>query len=977
MACSTRCPDARSPCVYHATAADCSRFATVANSSTSVVAPSICVVGNGGCAVECLSPLGGAQDETWTLLLTDAGEYRRDLAARQGTPHFWVAKKAASALTTISDLVFPRTVQTMCASNALPIIDKAVDYPVINKNSVITVDTKKNAFLANATGATTLLIENLDLSSLKEIPPLPRLQTLDLGLNPLVSIQPKTLPTTLEDLCLQDCSLSTLPSDILRMPRLKKLDLAGNLFALPPPGSLPLELEQLVWWGLYHKRLPDDVANMTRLRILELGWNDFSDAAALTTLPASLEQLHAINTQLSALPSSFTRLTNLTLLDASINLIQTLPKGICPPSLRHLNLSVNYLTSIESDALPSSLQVVDLAVNWLSTASVGDALASLRKVTHLHLHDNHLDTIPPQIFSLSSLRVLTLHRNPNMTRPQDQQRLTLSDEQRQFLDALDVFAIDASALETRCNFPVALRNTSLLVCRSGDTSIKVEKSKSEKGSGKSGNTSLIIGIGVALGGLLAILIGAIHWKRRHHSAAGGVDEYDKRDSKLGAGTPPAMELFVVEREDGADSSANYVQLQTHGEIDSVSATSTASTVRTTTTKRTTTVSTTTRTTTARHGSSQQTDAFTVHQQTFSANTSNSMSSATASSQLYSIWDDQELLTWRLDFAAIRDEELLSSGMFGEVWRATYLNRHVAVKRQRRNLSGRGGSAVVLSSSVESSGLRSSHEASLVSSYTTSGRSELQQFVHEIKFHAHLEHPKIVAFLGVAWTMASDLQMVLEYMSNGDLRAYLSSIQPKIEPLDGDGVAHYWDAWALQIAIDIAEALVYLHSLAPAAIHRDLKSRNVLLSDRFSAKLCDFGVARVLNDDGSCSPQDDDVKTDHSETMTGGVGTARWAAPEVILGHQRYTTAVDMYSFGVILSELDSRSLPYADQPSLPESALLSLVCNGELRPQFRAVSPPAIAELGERCLAFDPTQRPSAVEAAYVLRQTVSRLQAA
>ncbi|GLD97724.1 hypothetical protein PINS_up006414 [Pythium insidiosum] len=142
-----------------------------------------------------------------------------------------------------------------------------------------------------------------------------------------------------------------------------------------------------------------------------------------------------------------------------------------------------------------------------------------------------------------------------------------------------------------------------------------------------------------------------------------------------------------------------------------------------------------------------------------------------------------------------------------------------------------------------------------------------------------------------------------------------------------------------------------------------------------AKICDFGVARLLNDDGSCSPGDDDGKRFDEETMTGGVGTARWAAPEVIIGQQRYTTAVDMYSFGVILSELDSRALPYADQPSLPESALLSLVCSGELRPQFRTASPPEIVELGGRCLAFQPMLRPSAVEAAYVLRQSLARCQ--
>ena len=69
---------------------------------------------------------------------------------------------------------------------------------------------------------------------------------------------------------------------------------------------------------------------------------------------------------------------------------------------------------------------------------------------------------------------------------------------------------------------------------------------------------------------------------------------------------------------------------------------------------------------------------------------------------------------------------------------------------------------------------------------------------------------------------------------------------------------------LQIAIDIAEAMVFLHS--SGIIHRDLKSLNVLIAPDSTAKLVDFGSSRII---------------DTNSTMTGAVGTARWMAPEVL------------------------------------------------------------------------------------------------
>uniref|UniRef100_H3G6F2 Protein kinase domain-containing protein n=1 Tax=Phytophthora ramorum TaxID=164328 RepID=H3G6F2_PHYRM len=78
---------------------------------------------------------------------------------------------------------------------------------------------------------------------------------------------------------------------------------------------------------------------------------------------------------------------------------------------------------------------------------------------------------------------------------------------------------------------------------------------------------------------------------------------------------------------------------------------------------------------------------------------------------------------------------------------------------------------------------------------------------------------------------------------------------------------------------ICHALTYLHSLATPVIHRDLKSRNILLNHAMAAKLTDFGISRERLD----------------RTMTAGVGTSVWMAPEVMLG-EKYDVKADIFSF---------------------------------------------------------------------------------
>lgn len=70
-------------------------------------------------------------------------------------------------------------------------------------------------------------------------------------------------------------------------------------------------------------------------------------------------------------------------------------------------------------------------------------------------------------------------------------------------------------------------------------------------------------------------------------------------------------------------------------------------------------------------------------------------------------------------------------------------------------------------------------------------------------------------------------------------------------------------------------------------------QNVLVSEGFKLKICDFGISRSV---------------DATTEMTGNIGTIAWCAPEMLSG-STYTNTVDVYSFGILLWEIVTVSAP--------------------------------------------------------------------
>ncbi|OWM63249.1 hypothetical protein CDL15_Pgr010649 [Punica granatum] len=160
-----------------------------------------------------------------------------------------------------------------------------------------------------------------------------------------------------------------------------------------------------------------------------------------------------------------------------------------------------------------------------------------------------------------------------------------------------------------------------------------------------------------------------------------------------------------------------------------------------------------------------------------------------------------------------------------------------------------------------------------------GQAE-KEFRVEVEAIGHVRHKNLVRLLGYC-IEGTHRMLVYEYVNNGNLEQWLHGAMRQYGHLT-------WEA-RMKVLLGTAKALAYLHeAIEPKVVHRDIKSSNILIDDEFSAKISDFGLAKLLG-------------AGKSHITTRVMGTFGYVAPEYA-NSGLLNEKSDVYSFGVVLLE---------------------------------------------------------------------------
>src|SRR5215216_397424 len=204
-----------------------------------------------------------------------------------------------------------------------------------------------------------------------------------------------------------------------------------------------------------------------------------------------------------------------------------------------------------------------------------------------------------------------------------------------------------------------------------------------------------------------------------------------------------------------------------------------------------------------------------------------------------------------------------------------------------------------------------------------------RFRREARSAARLNHPNIVSVYDQGRSEDGTYYIAMEYIPGGTLKDRILDEGP-LDP-----------GAATEFASQIAQALTHAHE--HGVIHRDIKSRNILLTETGYAKVTDFGIARAA------------AETTTSSQPNLILGTPGYISPEQATG-KPVDSRCDLYSLGVVFYEMLTGTLPYSDKD--PMSMALKHVDEPPHSPQEANPNiPEPLNAITLRLLAKEPENR--------------------